>query len=283
MQFAINIPNFGSFGDARLLAELAHEAEDAGWDGFFVWDHIGGDPEQALPMADPWIALSAMAMVTNRIKLGPMVTPLPRRRPWKLAKECVTLDRLSQGRLILGLGIGHDSFFKEYSSYGETLDDKLHGAMLDEGLEVLVHLWSGTRVDYTGQHYQLHDALFLPTPFQRPRIPIWIAGFWPSKKPFRRAAHWDGVCPLKQLGQLMPPDDIREVLTYIRQFRTSNEPFDVLVAGNTSGSDHQKDLDIIMPYVEAGATWWQESFAGSDTEEMEAVRTRIQQGPPRLN
>lgn len=283
MKFAINIPNFGSFGDARLLAELAHEAEDAGWDGFFVWDHIGGDPEQALPMADPWIALSAMAMVTNRIKLGPIVTPLPRRRPWKLAKECVTLDRLSQGRLILGLGIGHDGFFKEYSTYGETLDDKLHGAMLDEGLEVLVHLWSGTRVDYTGQHYQLHDALFLPTPFQRPRIPIWIAGFWPSKKPFQRAAHWDGVCPLKQLGQLMPPGDIQEMLTYIRQFRTSSEPFDVLVAGNTSGSEHQKDLDIIMPYVEAGATWWQESFAGSDTEELEAVRTRIRQGPPRLN
>ena len=119
MQFAINTPNFGSFGDARILAQLAHEAEDAGWDGFFVWDHIGGSHEQAQPMADPWIALTAMAMVTNRIKLGPMVIPLPRRRPWKLARESVTLDRLSQGRLILGMGIGSDSFFKEYSTYGE--------------------------------------------------------------------------------------------------------------------------------------------------------------------
>ena len=148
MQFAINTPNFGSFGDARILAELAHEAEDAGWDGFFVWDHIGGSPEQAQSMADPWIALTAMAMVTNRIKLGPMVIPLPRRRPWKLARESVTLDRLSQGRLILGMGIGSDSFFKEYSTYGKSQDDKLHGAMLDEGLDVLVHLWSGMRVSY---------------------------------------------------------------------------------------------------------------------------------------
>ena len=281
MQFAINTPNFGSFGDARILAELAHEAEDAGWDGFFVWDHIGGSPKQAQPMADPWIALTAMAMVTNRIKLGPMVIPLPRRRPWKLARESVTLDRLSQGRLILGMGIGSDSFFKEYSTYGESQDEKLHCAMLDEGLDVLVRLWSGVRVNYTGQHYQLNDALFLPTPLQRPRIPIWIAGFWPVKKPFRRAAQWDGVCPLKQANELMQPHDIQEMLTYMRQFRTNDDPFDVLATGNTSGREHQRDLEMIMPYVEAGATWWQESFAGSDAEELKAVRTRIQQGPPR--
>jgi alkanesulfonate monooxygenase SsuD/methylene tetrahydromethanopterin reductase-like flavin-dependent oxidoreductase (luciferase family) len=283
MQFAINTPNFGSFGDARLLAQLAHEAEDAGWDGFFVWDHIGGSPKPAPPMADPWIALTAMAMVTSRIKLGPMVTPLPRRRPWKLARECVTLDRLSQGRLILGLGTGSDRFFKEYSTYGESVDDKLHGAMLDEGLDVLVQLWSGVRVDYSGQHYRLHDALFLPTPLQRPRIPIWIAGLWPGKKPFRRAAHWDGVCPLKQADQLMLPNEIREMLTYIQQFRTNDEPFEVLVSGKTSGRERQRDLDLLMPYLEAGATWWLENFAGSDSEELEAVRTRIQQGPPRLN
>jgi len=282
MQFAINTPNFGSFGDARLLAELAHEAEDAGWDGFFAWDHIGGSPEQALPMADPWIALAAMAMTTSRVKLGPMVTPLPRRRPWKLARESVTLDRLSHGRLILGVGIGSDSFFKEYSTYGESLDDKLHGAMLDEGLDMLVQLWSGERVNYTGQHYQLHDALFLPTPLQQPRIPIWIAGVWPFKKPFQRAARWDGVCPLKQAYQLMQPEDIREMLSYIRQFRTIDEPFDVLASGNTSGTELQEDLDLIRSYAEAGATWWQESFAGSDSLELEAVRTRIHQGPPRL-
>lgn len=282
MQFAINTPNFGSFGDARVMAELAHEAEDAGWDGFFIWDHIGGDPENAFPIADPWVELTAMAMTTNRIKLATIVTPLPRRRPWKLAKECVTLDRLSNGRLILGVGIGGDSFIKEYSSYGEAPDDKLHGAMLDEGLDVLTLLWSGKTVSYAGEHYQLRNARSLPTPLQQPRIPIWVAGFWPSKKPFRRAAHWDGVCPLKIHDQLMQPDDIREMLTYIRQFRTSDEPFDVLAYGNTNGVDPQKDRDMITPFAEAGATWWQESFAGSDAEELEAVRTRIRQGPPRL-
>ena len=280
MQFAINTPNFGSFGDARLLAELAQEAEDAGWDGFFVWDHIGGSPEQAMPMADPWIALTAMAMATSRIKLGPIVTPLPRRRPWKLARESVTLDRLSQGRLILGVGLGSDSFYKEYSTYGESPDDKLHGAMLDEGLEVLMQLWSGETVSYTGQQYQIHDALFLPTPLQQPRIPVWIAGVWPFKKPFQRAARWDGVCPLKHSYQLMQPDDIREMLAFMRQFRMNNESFDVLASGNTSGTEQQKDLDLVMSYAEAGATWWQESFAGSDAQELEAVRTRIRRGPP---
>jgi alkanesulfonate monooxygenase SsuD/methylene tetrahydromethanopterin reductase-like flavin-dependent oxidoreductase (luciferase family) len=282
MQFAINTPNFGSFSDARIMAELAHEAEDAGWDGFFVWDHIGGSPELTTPMADPWVELTAMAITTNRIKLGPLVTPLPRRRPWKLARECVTLDYLSNGRLILGVGIGEDSFLKEYSTYGESPDNALHGAMLDEGLEVLVQLWSGKTINYSGQRYQLHDALFLPTPLQQPRIPIWIAGIWPFKKPFRRAARWDGVCPLKHSSQLMQPEDIREMVTYIRQFRTNDEPFAVLAYGNTSGTERQKDVDKIMPFVEAGATWWQESFAGSDSAELEAVRTRIHQGPPVL-
>ena len=283
MQFAINTPNFGSFSDARLMAELAHEAEDSGWDGFFVWDHIGGSSERAIPMADPWVTLTAMAMTTSRIKLGPMVTPLPRRRPWKLARECVTLDHLSHGRLILGVGLGSDSFFKEYSTYGESPNDTLHGGMLDEGLDVLVQLWSGKAVSYTGQHYQLHDALFLPAPLQRPRIPIWIAGLWPSKKPFRRAARWDGACPLKHADQVIQPDEIKEILALIRQFRTSHEPFDISASGNTSGTERQKDLDTIMPYVEAGATWWQEGFAGSDSQELEAVRTRIRQGPPRLD
>ena len=280
MQFAINTPNFGSFADARLLAELAQEAEDAGWDGFFVWDHIGGSSLQAIPMADPWVALTAMAMATSRIKLGPIVTPLPRRRPWKLARESVTLDHLSQGRLILGVGLGSDSFYKEYSTYGESPDDKLHAAMLDEGLDVLVQLWSGETVSYTGQHYQIHEAQFLPTPLQQPRIPIWIAGVWPFKKPFQRAARWDGVCPLKYPSHLMQPDDIRQMLAFLRQFHVNNESFAVLASGNTSGTEHQKDLDLIMSYAEAGATWWQESFAGSDWEELEAVRTRIRQGPP---
>lgn len=117
MFFAIDTPNFGDYSEPRLLAELAKEAEDAGWDGFFLWDHIGAD--WPLPVADPWIALAAMAMTTRRIKLGPLVTPLPRRRPWKLARETATLDHLSHGRLILGVGIGSDRAH-EYSCFAET-------------------------------------------------------------------------------------------------------------------------------------------------------------------
>src|SRR5438874_5033871 len=146
-------------------------------------------------MADPWVALTAMAMATSHIKLGPIVTPLPQRRPWKLARECVTLDHLSQGRLILGVGLGSDSFFKEYSTYGESPDDKLHGAMLDEGLAVLTGLWRGEPFTHHGAHYTVDGAHFLPRPLQQPRIPIWLAGIWPHPRPFRRAAKWDGVVP----------------------------------------------------------------------------------------
>src|SRR5215211_309557 len=131
MRYAINMPHFGPFGDPRRLAELAREAEQAGWDGFFLWDHLLF--EQPLPMVDPWVAMAAMAMTTERIKLGALVTPLPRRRPRKLAREIVTLDHLSNGRLIVGVGIGGD-WWGEYSAFGESPDDKLHAAMLDEGL-----------------------------------------------------------------------------------------------------------------------------------------------------
>jgi alkanesulfonate monooxygenase SsuD/methylene tetrahydromethanopterin reductase-like flavin-dependent oxidoreductase (luciferase family) len=281
MQFSINLPNFGCFSDARLLADLAHEAEEAGWDGFFIWDHIGGSATPPLSMADPWIALTAMAMTTQRIKIGPMVTPLPRRRPWKLARECATLDQLSRGRLVLGVGAGNDVFFKEYSTYGESPDDKLHGEMLDEALDMLEKLWSGEQVSYQGQHYQLHETRFLPTPLQQPRIPIWVAGVWPAKKPFRRAARWDGVCPLKNAYEPLQPYDIREILTYIKQFRTSDEPFAILAGGNTSGTDRQKDQDIVLPYAEAGATWWQETLDGNNATDPEVVRARIRLGPPR--
>src|SRR5690348_5279774 len=125
MRYAINTPNFGAFSDARVMADLAREAEEAGWDGFFIWDHIGH--HWPAPTADPWVELTAMALATERIKLGTMVTPLPRRRPWKLARETVTLDRLSGGRLILGVGIGTD-FAGEYSGYSEPADDKTHAA-----------------------------------------------------------------------------------------------------------------------------------------------------------
>src|SRR5215218_8071647 len=192
MKYAIHAPNFATYSDPRALAELAHEAEDAGWDGFFLWDHVFWKVPQPEPVADTWTVLAAMAALTTRIMLGPLITPLPRRRPWTVARQAVTLDHLSGGRVVLGVGIGGD-WFGDYSTFGEPAGDREHGEMLDEALAVITGLWTGEAFSYSGRHYTVKEAHFVPRPVQQPRIPIWVAGVWPNKKPFRRAALWDGV------------------------------------------------------------------------------------------
>lgn len=277
MRYALNIPPFAALADARALAELAHEAEDAGWDGFFLWDHIHAEPGVAV--ADPWVALTAIAMRTERIRLGALVTPVPRRRPWTLAREAATLDQLSGGRLVLGVGIGSDQWFGEYRMFGESQDDRTRAEMLDEGLDVLTGLWSGEPFSYAGRHYTVREACFLPTPVQTPRIPIWVAGIWPHKAPMRRAARWDGVCPGAGEG-FIQPETVREVLAYIRQYRTSDAPFDVTAVGYVGEKDPAEATALLQAYAEAGVTWWQEGFWWTDTVEL--VRERIRQGPPTL-
>jgi alkanesulfonate monooxygenase SsuD/methylene tetrahydromethanopterin reductase-like flavin-dependent oxidoreductase (luciferase family) len=272
MRYGVYAPNFGTFADPHLLAELAREAERAGWDGFFLWDHILFDPP--VPMADPWVALAAMAMTTERIKLGALVTPVPRRRPWKLAREAVTLDHLSRGRLILGAGIGGD-WSREYTAFGESADDRLHGAMLDEGLAVLTGLWSGESFSYQGTHYHVRNARFLPTPVQTPRIPIWVGGYWPHKAPFRRAARWDGVYPL--FDGVLSPARIREIVAYVQSQRTTDAPFD-LVLGDLAFAETPPDSDLLAEYAAAGVTWWFHCFMGGITPA--AARARLRQGPP---
>ena len=281
MQFAIDLPPFGPYSDPHLVAELAHEAEEAGWNGFFLWDHLNykrEGPPEPLEIADPWILLTAMALQTTALKLGPMVTPLPRRRPWKLARETVTLDHLSGGRLILGVGLGSDGS-GEYHDFGETTDTKVRGAMLDEGLAILTRLWSGEEVSYEGEYYQLSPVRFRPTPLQQPRIPIWVAGIWPHTKPFRRAAQFDGVYP-QQRGRTLTPEDFREMLAFIQARRTRPTPFEALAYGLTSGSDNAADVAHVAAFAQAGATWWLEHFAPQHS--VEQVRRRIHQGPPRF-
>lgn len=273
MRFALDIPNFGDYSNPRLLAELAREAEIAGWDGFFLWDHIGAG--WAFPIGDPWIALAAMATATDRIKLGTLVTPLPRRRPWKLARETVTLDHLSHGRLILGVGIGSDSE-KEYSCFGEIGDDRLHGAMLDEGLDVLVGLWSGEPFSYSGKYYTIQQAHFVPTPVQSPRIPIWVADVWPHKRPLRRAAAWDGIVPFA-IDRALTPDEIHSIVSYTRERRVRAEPFDV--ACGFPDFDKNLTADSLQAYAQAGVTWWLE--CSSWNHSLAQVRERIRRGPPR--
>jgi alkanesulfonate monooxygenase SsuD/methylene tetrahydromethanopterin reductase-like flavin-dependent oxidoreductase (luciferase family) len=287
MRFAVDIPNIGAFGrqggdfaDPHTVAELAHEAEESGWDGFFIWDHIGAGWPVAL--ADPWILLAAVALRTSTLKLGPMVTPMPRRRPWKLAREALTLDHLSKGRLILGVGIGGGD---EYSCYHEPGDNRAHGAMLDEGLEVLQGLWTGEPFSYAGAHYRLDGAHFLPRP-ARGTIPIWVAGNWPNTRPFRRAARFEGAFPLGRglsFSEQMAPSAIAEVADYVRAHRPdggATGPYDIAHWGITRGDDPAADQALAHSYADAGVTWWMENF-NNDRGSVEEQRARIRKGPPR--
>ena len=288
MRFGIYCPNFGAFGDARTVAEFAQEAEQCGWDGLFLWDHVARSFET--PVVDPWVALSAAAMMTARIKLGALVTPMPRRRPWKLARETVSLDHLSDGRLVLGVGIGSAGGSDvEWSSFDEELDLKTRAAMLDEGLEVLTGLWSGEAFQHQGEHYQVTEAHFLPPPLQRPRIPIWVAGYWPNKKPFKRAARWDGVFPLFRAGgdPGSDLDALRDCVKFVRDAR-GNDDFDVIhLAAPTPGNEPERAREIVVPYAEAGATWWLERFTPDEFGggwkgkwPFEKMLERVAQGPP---
>ncbi|TME39620.1 MAG: LLM class flavin-dependent oxidoreductase [Chloroflexi bacterium] len=296
MRYGLTVPNFGDCFDPRLLAEMAHEAEDAGWDGFFIWDHVQFMPT---PTVDPWVALTAIALATRRIRLGPMVTPVPRRRPVKLARETVSLDYISDGRLVLGVGIGLGPW--EWDYMGEQTDVRVRGEMLDEALDLLVRFWTGEPVLHEGHHYrfrgdfgpgrpEVNPTPLLPPPRQTPRIPIWVAGTWPRKPPFRRAARWDGVVPLGEdrgAGPRMTPEEVRDMLAYIRSHRTHDTDFDVVIGGHTGGLDRDADRATVEPYISAGATWWLEDVSPwpfgwnwHGPWPLSTMRDRIRRGPP---
>ncbi len=281
MRFALDLTIFGDLADPTLLADLAVEAEDAGWDGFFLWDHVATvrDPR----VTDPWIALAAIADRTSSIRLGPMVTPLARRRMTKLARETVALDHLSRGRLVLGVGLGaHDDL--EFTDLGDEGDKVTRARILDESLALLAALWSGEAVDFEGEHLRTKAAPFLPTPMQQPRIPVWVAGLWPSKRPMRRAAAWDGVFPIKAGGGFeyqMTPGEMADVAAFIAAERTSGAPFDLVHAGLLSG-DRDADEALVRPYAEAGVTWWQEHIYPGRMS-LDQIHRFIRLGPPRTD
>jgi alkanesulfonate monooxygenase SsuD/methylene tetrahydromethanopterin reductase-like flavin-dependent oxidoreductase (luciferase family) len=221
----IFVAPFDELADARELARLAKRAEDAGWDGFFLWDHVDyRAPVRAL--ADPWVCMAAIAYATERTLTGPLITPPARRRIHKLARETVTLDRLSGGRLIFGAGLGSDNS-GEFSKFGEEADGKARAQLLDDGLAGLVRYWDGE---------------FEPRPLQQPRIPIWLAARWPNRKPVRRALEWDGLFPIDLPG----PEALAELTREVRAVRPGDD-FDIVVA-NSAGTDPR-------PWEEAGATW----------------------------
>jgi probable F420-dependent oxidoreductase len=276
MQFGLIVQTTGILGYAQPLVRLARDAEAAGWDGFFIWDVFGGDAQVPTPVVDPWIALAAIAMATERIRIGPMVTALPRRRPWKLAREAASLDHLSSGRLILGVGIGHQP--AEFSRFGEEADARVRGRMLDEGLEVLTGLWSGEPFSFSGEYYQVERALLLPRPLQQPRIPIWVGGTWPRKPSFRRAARWDGVFPSSPHGNLTL-EELHDLRAFIRQHRQTDVPFDLMVGGDVPVDDPVKVRETLTAYAAAGVTWWIEGI-GEWRGNVDAMAAFIQGGPP---
>src|SRR6266540_3416338 len=186
----------GPCRDPRTMAKLAAQAETAGWDGILLEDYLVYQGQLGTPTYDPWVVLAAMAMATTRVRLGTLVTPVPRRRPWKLASEAVALDYLSEGRLILGVGAG-DSREPSFTAVGEPAEPRVLAERLDEGLAILAGLWSGETVSYQWQHYHIDGLRLSPTPLQQPRIPIWVGGDWLVKGVRRRLTHWDGCCVYK--------------------------------------------------------------------------------------
>lgn len=287
MRYSINLPNFGDLADPRVVADLAVAAEETGWDGFFVWDHVHFRERRGVPLADAWILLAAAGMVTTRIRLGPLITPVARRRVSKLAREITTLDRLTDGRLVFGAGLGAP-IEDEFGAFGDTTDLKVLAERLDEGLAALALLLSGEPASYHGRHVTVEDVQFAPVPVQSPSVPVWIAGRWPNKAPFRRAARWDAAVPLFPGYQAQPPpafSDVRDLASFLTECRKAEErdgPFELVVGGRTTG-DRDRDRDVVGPLVDAGATWWDERMPFDDTlAKVDSYRRRIEQGPPRV-
>jgi alkanesulfonate monooxygenase SsuD/methylene tetrahydromethanopterin reductase-like flavin-dependent oxidoreductase (luciferase family) len=269
-------------GDPRVVAELAREVEGAGWDGAFYWDgiYVG-----EMNTYDPWVVMAAMAMRTERVRIGAILTPPARRRPWKLARETLALDHLSGGRLVLPVGLGalDDGGF---SKVGEPTDRKVRAQLLDESLEILIGLWSGEPFSYGGEHYRMEEMTFRPPPVQRPRIPIWVVGAWPSRRSMERALRYDGVLVAAVGGSAESPgvttETIGEIKEYVEENRDETTPFDIVWEGQTPGEDQGRAASIVRPYAEAGATWWIES-PWMPPNEPKDLRVRIKQGPPRLD
>ena len=286
----LSVPCFAE--DPADLVELGIAAERAGLDGYFLWDHIvHADSGDGPPVVDPWQVLAVVAARTSRIKLGTMITPVARRRPWKLAKEVTTLDLLSGGRVILGVGLGAPD--SEFSLFGEPTGTSHRAGLLDEGLDVLAGLCGGQSFSHEGKHFKVGPVRFTPSPVQRPRIPIWVGGVLPSEGPLARtarrvarippargpvarAARWDGFIPINpgRPGDRATVGQIAAVRDRIAGLRETTEDYDIAVWGELDSAGQVAGL--LPGYRDAGATWWVES-PGSGPGWLDAVRERLRE------
>jgi hypothetical protein len=269
MQYAVTL---SYEEEPQDVLALACEAEQAGWDAVFVWDGIAYN--------DAWVTLAAIAARTSRIKLGPMLTPISRRRPWKLAQEVATLDRLSGGRAILPVGLGAPE--TGFASFGEATDRRERAELLDEGLAILDGLWSGEPFSFQGKHYQLEKAQSAPMPIQQPRVPIWVVGAWPHMKSIRRALRCDGILPVRT-DRTIEPSDLPEIRDFLATQRAL-DGYAIVMEGSTPGDDPQEAARLVQAWADGGINWWIENVWDGPRAQggVEGMRQRILQGPPRI-
>jgi hypothetical protein len=278
LKFGFIIPG----GSTPEIVEMASILEDSGWDGAFYYDDIYTDAKTEMSAA--WPIMAAMASTTKKVRIGSLLTAVGRRRPWELARESVTVDWLSKGRLVLptGLGWAGDG---AYIKAGMPAERKTRAEMLDEGLEILDGLWSGKPFRYEGKHNQIKSMRFIPRPFQKPRIPIWVVGAWGWPKSMGRVLKYDGLIPVikKPNGdhEEVTPSAISEMRKFVSEKRVvkgnMRKDFDIIKDGTTP-LDHTKARKIVQPFEEAGATWWMESMWGY--KGLREVRKRAKAGPP---
>ncbi|MBO0889508.1 MAG: LLM class flavin-dependent oxidoreductase [Acidothermales bacterium] len=266
--------------DVHAVPRLAAAAEKAGWDAFFVWECLYG--------IDAWVSLGAAAMTTSRIRLGTMLTPPSRMRPWKLASETLTLDVLSEGRVQLAVGLGAPD--TGVAEFGEVTDRRTRAELMDESLDIMTRLWTGKPFSYDGKHYHLRPnpfPLVPPRPVQQPRIPIWVVGLWDSRGSMARVAGYDGIVPVvREDGPRASPAVVTEIVDWARAERGADIPFDIVIEGETAGLETSAAADVVRPYADAGATWWIESMwdAGDGSaESRERIDRRIARGPPAVD
>jgi luciferase-like monooxygenase len=301
VRFGVTLPNMGVGSDPEVLVDLAVEAENAGWEGVFIWDAPFGGSEygdEVQVIHDAWVALSAMAVRTERVLLGTMITPLPWRTPGMVARQAATLNELSRGRFVLAVGLGYPPPGGMY--FHEETDRRTRARMLDEGLEIIAGLWTGKPFTFDGEHYRVREVRLQPAP--DPRIPVWVVGAWhtdpdawPKRKSLRRALRWDGVLPnvFRPTGRSRPdlpdspvmdpgPDDMRAMTDWIRAERPG--PFDIVMEGG-SQTDENTTPEVVAEWRDAGATWWLEPVWWAmyrHPGDPSAMRERIKTGPPRL-
>lgn len=283
MRYGFLIPG----GDVRDFGGFAAEAEASGWDGVFVADAMAvGMGGKSFPWFDPWVALASMAVATTTVRLGTLITAVPRRRPWKLAREVGTLDQLSSGRAILAVGLGAAADDGGFCKVGEPMELKVRAELLDEGLAIVNGLWRGKPYSFKGRHYNVDEMEMLPRPVQKPRVPIWVIGVWPKEKSMARALRWDGVIPQPyrlgmdkwaEYAKKQYAADIRAIRSYVDERRRKAASFEIVSQGFSSGKNRRKAAETVKPLIEAGATWYIENLWSFEAKQIIA---RIKDGPP---